>query len=336
MTGGSGGRILATMFVPAQQRFRKYRRRGIIVSAIIAAAIVALTWFWLVAVVPYREHFTLYFPSNVHGLSVGAPVVMNGRTLGQVSEIGIASCDEAGTQKFLAAVTITVDTKKLIAYGRLRRGETFRDVLPRQISLGLRGQLRMPSLLASGLCVDLFFDPDEPARSFSPPNARYPEIPTNYKSTSELVDQANAFIETRNLYAFAGKIRALEKTVENFHAASKSFDCARANAKILSLLEQTDASLVPAKAHEELAALNEEILACRRELERGNALSPERAEHLRSTFRALSENLRDMRERARALREELEPENVEARRAFFRDLRERCAPLINFTKSVLF
>ena len=149
-------------------------------------------------------------------------------------------------------------------------------------------------------------------------------------------DQANAFIETRNLYAFAGKIRALEKTVENFHAASKSFDCARANAKILSLLEQTDASLVPAKAHEELAALNEEILACRRELERGNALSPERAEHLRSTFRALSENLRDMRERARALREELEPENVEARRAFFRDLRERCAPLINFTKSVLF
>lgn len=62
----------------------------------------------------------------------------------------------SGNAKFLAAVTITVDTKKLITYGRLRRGETFRDVLPRQISLGLRGQLRMPSLLASGLCVDLF------------------------------------------------------------------------------------------------------------------------------------------------------------------------------------
>lgn len=336
MTDANGGRILAAMTVPALQRFRKYRRRGIVVSALVAAVLVASAWFWLVAVVPYREHFTLYFPSGVHGLSVGAPVTMNGRTIGQVSKIGVAETHDTGTHKFLAAVTITVETKKLIEYGRLRRGETFSEALPRQTELGLRGQLRMPSLLASGLCVDLFFEPNEPALSFSPTNARYPEIPTNYKSTSDLVDQANAFIETRNLYAFAGKIRSLEETVEKFHAASENFDCARANAKILNLLEKADASLAPQKVHEELAALNKNIRECRLEIERGNALSPEREERLRSSLRALSENLREMRESAKALREELEPENVEARRRFFRELRDRCAPLIDFSKSMLF
>ena len=152
--------------------------------------------------------------------------------------------------------------------------------------------------------------------------------------------------DAARLKAAAGVVPGLAVILVGDNPASVSYVTAKekacAEAGFFSKLVKiapgdfADTAALEAEILATLAALNEEILACRRELERGNALSPERAEHLRSTFRALSENLRDMRERARALREELEPENVEARRAFFRDLRERCAPLIDFTKSVLF
>ena len=334
LTRGNGGRILAAMSLSPQQRFRKSRRRGIAVSALIAATLIALTWFWLAAVVPYREHFTLYFPSGVHGLSVGAPVMMNGRTIGQVNDIAVevVDGDDAGTRKFFAAVTITIDTKKLIEYGRLRRGESFREALPRLTEIGLRGQLRMPSMLASGLCVNLLFEPGTPSLTVNPPRARHPEIPTNYKSTSDFVDQANAFIETKNLYAVAAKVRALSATVKEFHAATATFDCARADAAILNVLERANASLDPRKTHETLRALNEDVLACRREIECENALAPERAESLRSSLKNLSDGLREMRESAKTLRENLEPENVEARKRFLRELRKRCEPLIDFAK----
>lgn len=336
LTDGNAGKILATMPDAPQQRFRKSRRRGILVSALVVAALVALTWFWLAAVVPYREHFTLYFSSGAHGLSVGAPVMMNGRTIGQVSEIALARKEDAGTREFFAAVTITVDTKKLIEYGRVREDRKFRDALPQLTELGLRGQLRLPSMLASGLCVNLLFEPDKPSRLAAIPGAKYPEIPTNYKSTSDFVDQANAFIETKNLYALAEKIRALGETAGRFRAAADSVDCGRLNTEALFLLERADAALSPSKVHETLASLNAELVACRRELERGNALTPERAESLKNALKNLSENLREMKSGLKGVRENLSPEGLEARRALIRELRERCVPLIDFAKDALF
>lgn len=324
------------MFISLRRRYIILHRRGVIFSAAVAVALVAAAWFWLSAVAPYQEHFTLYFSSNIHGLSVGAPVKMNGQDIGNVDKIEIVSvpAGDAG-KKYFAAVSVTLDTKVLTDFGRLRRGQTFGDALPRLIDIGLRGKLIMPSMLSNGLCVNLYFNPGQPATSVNPPNAKYPEIPTNYTSTSDFVDRANAFIETRNLYEISKKIRGLQSLISDFDAKTANLDCAALNAQTLALLEKATAAIDADAAHQQLAALNADLREMCLALERNEKISRERQEALSRSLKEFSKTLRETREAAQMIREQLSPESVESRRRFLRELGDRFAPLIQFCKELV-
>lgn len=317
------------------RHYRTLRRRGLLFSAVFVAGVAVVSWIWLFAVSPQRERFTLYFSSNIHGLSVGAPVKMHGRDVGVVSGIGIISVPERSVpEKYYAAVTVELETDTLENYGRLRRGQTFGEALPQLLDIGLRGRLQMPSLLANGLCVNLYFDPGKPALRVNPPKRKHAEIPTNYTSSSEFVDQANAFIETRNLYGIAEKIRGLRALISDFAAATETLDCAELNADALHFLETANARLDSADARKKAAELNARLAELCENLETQEPIERERVRALVGTLRNLSEILREISGNAQAIRMQFSPENLGKQQRALEEFREKFDPLIRFGKAL--
>lgn len=325
------------MFVSFEQRYKILQLRGARAVAAALVALIAGTWFWACAVLPDRENFTLYFASNVHGLSVGAPVQIDGQTVGQVDEIRIVSVPATNVRhRYYAAVTISINADAIYDDRRVFLRTDPQKRLQELIRLGLCGQLRMPSLLANGLCVSLYFAPGQPVNYINPPDAIYPEIPTNYKSTSDLVDQVNAFIETKNLYELAEKIRTIRAKVLAISSVTENIDARNANRKILDFLEKANRALAETEFRTKLAEINLELSAFCETLERQGDIPEEQAKKIRENLKKLSNILREIRIYAQEIRGNLSDESALPGLRQLRELRERCAPLIDIGKTVFF
>lgn len=325
------------MFVSFEQRYKILQLRGARAVAAALVALIAGTWFWACAVLPDRENFTLYFASNVHGLSVGAPVQIDGQTVGQVDEIRIVSVPATDVRhRYYAAVTISINADAIYDDRRVFLRTDPQKRLQELIRLGLCGQLRMPSLLANGLCVSLYFAPGQPVNYINPPDAIHPEIPTNYKSTSDLVDQVNAFIETKNLYELAEKIRTIRAKVLAISSVTENIDARNANRKILDFLEKANRALAETEFRTKLAEINLELSAFCETLERQGDIPEEQAKKIRENLKKLSNILREIRTYAQEIRENLSDESALSGLRQLRELRERCAPLIDIGKTVFF
>lgn len=318
------------------EHFRRLHRRGVIVCVAAAIAFVCALWFWNAAVLSYRENFTLYFSSDVHGLFVGSPVQILGQNIGQVEKIGIAAvpaADGRGSDYF-AAVTIVVDSKKFARYDGLRDGETFRDALPRLLALGLRGRLLMPSMLADGLCVDLHFAPETPQKFIVPANAAFPEIPVHHTANSEYIDRTNAFVESGALNGISEKIRGMKTLAADFEKFAETLDCASLNAQTLAVLEKSNSALDPAAVRRNLSELNCNIEALCGEIERGNGVSRERAGEFRDSVQKFSKMTGEICAATKALKEQSTPDEVDSRRAMFDELRNTLAPIVELGKTL--
>ena len=176
----------------------------------------------------------------------------------------------------------------------------------------------MPSLLANGLCVSLYFSPDEPASRAAPPNADFPEIPTNYTSS----------------YEAARKIRDLAAVADAFEAAAQTFDGEKTNAEILRALERANAALSPDAARRELESLNDALAAICDGLESEARIPAEQAQRAAASLKKMTEMLRELRGSARAIQEQISPENLEIRRRMLREMQNQYAPLIDAAKGL--
>lgn len=314
------------------------RRRGIIVSALIAIAVLSAFLFWRSEIVPYRERFSLYFQSNVHGLTVGAPVKMLGQDVGQVVEINIVSVppSDARAREFFAEVVVSIDSKAIARHGGIPPKEFFRNQLDAFTERGMRGRLMMPSLLAAGLCVDLFFDAKTPAEFVNPPSGKYPEIPTKFTSSSDFINRANTFIKARNLLEISQKIENARRAVGKIEAFANDFDALAFNAKTLAQLERANAAVDPEKIRRELADATREISAVRTGVVETGEIHREHAEKLVARLKNFSASLREIRETATAARMLAAPEKFEPTRRDFQELQNRLAPFIETGKALFF
>lgn len=318
-----------------KQRYRILRLRGARIVATTLVVMLAGMWLWFAAVLPERESFTLYFTSNVHGLSVGAPVQMNGQNVGTVDSIRIVTVPAADIRrKYYAAVTISLKTN---AFGLSRyQTDSLQDRLPDLIKIGLRGQLRMPSLLANGLCVSLYFAPGQPVNYINPPDAKYPEIPTNFKSTSDLVDQVNTFIETKNLYTVAEKIRTLRTKILEISESTEHFDARALNRKILDRLDFAEHTISPKEFHSALVQTNTTLISLCEALERNGNTTTEQMQTVCEELKKLSQTLRRIRVHTRAIRAGLSDDSILPGVQRLQEIRDRCAPFVDLGKIIFF
>jgi paraquat-inducible protein B len=122
-----------------------------------------------------------FFQESVSGLTVGAPVVFRGVTVGSVVGVELWSYPEQ--KKMLIPVYIEIDPSRLKFIGDTKfRDPTFKH----QIESGLRCQIKMQSLVTGQLMIYADYFPGTPIRLVKA-EPRYPEIPTILSGTEQVM-----------------------------------------------------------------------------------------------------------------------------------------------------
>lgn len=157
-----------------------------------------------------RRQHVLYFSGAAQGLQVGAPVVFLGVKVGTVKQIQLGL--DAQSHRFLVPVMIEV----LPQVVRSRGGEDVdlrdRGTVRQLVDRGLRGRLRLQSLLTGQLYVDLDFHPDKPA-AFVALDPSLSEIPTIPTAVQELTTRLEGFPMDQFLADVAGISAAINRLV---------------------------------------------------------------------------------------------------------------------------
>ncbi len=151
-----------------------------------------------------KEMFVLFFESSIKGLDVGAPVTLKGVKIGAVKDIDIEAAEENGGITFWIPVYIEIDQDKITKLRKSTPGFGIDDKgkearLKMLVRQGLRGQLRLQSIVTGKLYVALDFFKGKPAR-FAGRVEGVPEIPTVPTPFEEASDMAfKIFDEIRQL-----------------------------------------------------------------------------------------------------------------------------------------
>ena len=144
---------------------------GIFVVGALVLLMAAIVVFGSGELFKRTNKFVLYFDGSVKGLSIGAPVLFRGVSIGTVKDISLIYDSKAGTITLPVIVEIEEDRIK----GAPSFGELGGD--KKMIALGLRGNLEVQSFLTGQLMISFDFYPDRPAilRGIL---KGYPELPT--------------------------------------------------------------------------------------------------------------------------------------------------------------
>ena len=155
---------------------------GFVVGAI-ALLLVAVLIFGSGKIFSQRIKLVLFFEESVSGLSVGAPVVFRGVTIGSV--VGMELWNYPQELKVLIPVYIEIDPTRFKIKGEGSRFKPL-ELFDRQIKRGLRAQIKMQSLVTGQLMIYADYFPDKPIRLVKA-EPRYPEIPTIPSGTEEIM-----------------------------------------------------------------------------------------------------------------------------------------------------
>lgn len=115
---------------------------------------------------PRSPHtYLIVFKQSVRGLEVGAPVVVNGITIGEVTAINPQF--DAQKVEFTVPVTVTIDAARYgVRFLNLPAGEdaiaSNQRVMNSMVAHGLRAQLKTGNLISGSLYVAIDLHPDAP------------------------------------------------------------------------------------------------------------------------------------------------------------------------------
>ncbi|MBI4989550.1 MAG: MCE family protein [Rhodocyclales bacterium] len=255
-----------------------------------------------------RSQHMLYFEGAAQGLQVGAPVVFLGVKVGTVKDIQLG-LDESGN-KFVVPVTIEVEPHVVRTKGGEQIDLRDRETLRRLVERGLRGRLRLQSILTGQLYVDLDFHPDKPARHVATDPA-VSEIPTIRTAVQELTTRLEGFPMGKFLADVAAIGEALNQTLNTPEARNlpRRMDAtlkhleslaARLDAKSGPILEETRADLVDMR--KALMAAQSAMARLETAADRVGALAGADSELVRNLTRA-SEELASAAKAVRGLAE---------------------------------
>ncbi|MEK6662910.1 MAG: MlaD family protein [Pseudomonadota bacterium] len=159
-----------------------------------------------------RQQHVLYFEGAAQGLQVGAPVVFLGVKVGTVKQIQLGHDEK--NRRFLVPVIIEIEPNVVRTRGvesvDLRDRATVRKLVER----GLRGRLRMQSLLTGQLYVDLDFHPGKPPH-YAALDPGLSEIPTIRTTVEELTTKLEGFAMDKFMADVASISSAINKLMSD-------------------------------------------------------------------------------------------------------------------------
>jgi len=152
---------------------RKVNKTAIGVFVVVALVLltIAIGVFGSGELFKRTNKYVLYFDGSVKGLSIGAPVMFRGVSIGTVKDISLIYDSKAGT--ILLPVIVEIEQ------GRIKGTPSFSglDADKKMIALGLRGNLQVQSFLTGQLMISFDFYPERQATLRGIAN-QYPQLPT--------------------------------------------------------------------------------------------------------------------------------------------------------------
>ncbi|MBS1201852.1 MAG: mammalian cell entry protein [Chromatiaceae bacterium] len=150
-----------------------------------------------------KDRYLLFFKGSVRGLSVGAPVLLRGISVGHVLDVQLTfSIDDF---EFHIPVLIELEPDRVGIRGGGSKSVGL-DVMERLVERGLRGQLKSASLLTGQLYVDLDFHPDARPEMIAR-HGDYKVLPTVPAPLEALTTQATEALD--QVRSILGKVDAL-------------------------------------------------------------------------------------------------------------------------------
>lgn len=154
---------------------------GTFVIAALAMVVAAVLWLSGATLFSKQQQVMIYYPGNVSGLYVGAPVTFRGVAVGQVEEIGIEVDHE--TLKARIPVRVRLQGEAL----QLDGSQDASIDVPALVKRGLRARLVAQSFVTGQKSIELDFVPDTPFALLG--DGRLPEIPALADRFGALIDQ---------------------------------------------------------------------------------------------------------------------------------------------------
>ncbi|HEV3384427.1 MAG TPA: MlaD family protein [Gemmata sp.] len=177
--------------------------------------------------------FVCFFPGDVNGLKVGAPVKFRGVQIGDVASIRLVLPPDQGTVRsdlkgLRLPVVLNIDGSQLRAMGGsgLALAETgFDDFVKR----GLRAQLNVESLLTGLLYVDLDLYPKTPiVLSLEPGTSPYREIPTVPTDFQHVQEEAQKALDRISRMDLEGLMKSISGAGDSINSLASSQELKRA------------------------------------------------------------------------------------------------------------
>jgi len=177
--------------------------------------------------------FICFFPGDVNGLKVGAPVKFRGVQIGEVAKIRVMlSPDEgrmrADIKELRLPVIVDIDGSQLRAMGGTGQALTkpgFEEIVAR----GLRAQLNVESLLTGLLYVDLDLHPNAPlVLALEPGSSRYREIPTVPTDFEQVQQEAEKALDRFSKMDLEGVMKAISGAGNSINSLASSQELKRA------------------------------------------------------------------------------------------------------------
>jgi paraquat-inducible protein B len=197
----------------------------------------------------------------VKGLDVGAPVLFQGVQVGRVSSVRAVW---SGDEEIRVPVELTFNPGSVHVPPEMQERFSRRDdyaFMEMLIERGLRGELRLDSLVTGKLYVNLDFYPEDEARRFG--GTEHPELPTIESGflriqkeleslpTGEIIAKTVAAIEALDELVTSGQ---LEEMVERFNSLTLSLE-----QQVVPLSESMQETL--ARARDEMGDIKADLRA---------------------------------------------------------------------------
>jgi len=222
---------------------------GAFVVGAIALAVAGVLVFGSGKLLSKQARFVMFFDGSLKGLQVGAPVVMQGVKIGEVTDIYVMA--DPATLEFYNPVFVKIDPGKIRVAGQetttwKMRKEEYSDYQA-LVKKGMKAQLVLQSYVTGQLWVGLDLYPDKPVRLVGMIKD-VPEIPTIPPTLEELSKTIGELPVKQIVWKLDNVITGIDRLVNSPELQRTVVNLEKATGDIDRLVKRVDSQVEPLSA----------------------------------------------------------------------------------------
>lgn len=219
---------------------------GAFVVGAIALAVAGVLVFGSGKLLSKQARFVMFFGGSLKGLQVGAPVVMQGVKIGEVTDIYVMA--DPATLEFYNPVFVEIDPGKIRVAGQetttwKMRKEEYSDYQA-LMKKGMKAQLVLQSYVTGQLWIGLGLYPDKPVRLVGMIKD-VPEIPTIPPTLDELEKTIGELPVKQIVWKLDNVITGIDRIVNSPELQRTVVNLEKATGDIDRLVKRVDSHVEP-------------------------------------------------------------------------------------------